>query len=179
MNTAEFWEYDTRLGRRWNVDPKGQFDSKYVSFGNNPLNGIDYDGAWFWEKSNVRQARKFAKVTGGEFDKWKSEKDGTTKASVTFNASGSENIIFDSEAEAYRLSTQYVGTKVFEEGKDYTKLLEDVGIGFYKAQRANAQGLKRMSWALKSLDAYARGEQEYDRSGQAPCIIKGIVGLNP
>ena len=179
LNTAEFWEYDTRLGRRWNVDPKGQFDSKYVSFGNNPLNGIDYDGAWFWEKSNVRQARKFAKVTGGEFDKWKSEKDGTTKASVTFNASGSENIIFDSEAEAYRLSTQYVGTKVFEEGKDYTKLLEDVGIGFYKAQRANAQGLKRMSWALKSLDAYARGEQEYDRSGQAPGIIKGIVGLNP
>jgi hypothetical protein len=22
-NTALFWEYDTRLGRRWNVDPKG------------------------------------------------------------------------------------------------------------------------------------------------------------
>jgi hypothetical protein len=21
-NTAEFWEYDTRLGRRWNLDPK-------------------------------------------------------------------------------------------------------------------------------------------------------------
>ncbi|MBK9504243.1 MAG: hypothetical protein IPO03_02545 [Bacteroidetes bacterium] len=103
-------------------------------------------------------------------------KDGTTKASVTFNASGSENIIFDSEAEAYRLSTQYVGTKVFEEGKDYTKLLEDVGIGFYKAQRANAQGLKRMSWALKSLDAYARGEQDAIEVGRHLALLKVLLG---
>ena len=22
LNTAEFWEYDCRLGRRWNLDPK-------------------------------------------------------------------------------------------------------------------------------------------------------------
>ncbi|MFN6328023.1 MAG: hypothetical protein ACK4WA_04575, partial [Chitinophagales bacterium] len=22
LNTAEFWQYDTRIGRRWNVDPK-------------------------------------------------------------------------------------------------------------------------------------------------------------
>ncbi|MFO0322304.1 MAG: hypothetical protein ACK504_07750, partial [Bacteroidota bacterium] len=21
INTAEFWQYDTRLGRRWNIDP--------------------------------------------------------------------------------------------------------------------------------------------------------------
>ena len=22
LNTAEYWEYDARIGRRWNVDPK-------------------------------------------------------------------------------------------------------------------------------------------------------------
>ncbi|MFN9319888.1 MAG: hypothetical protein ACK58Q_04825, partial [Chitinophagales bacterium] len=22
LNTAEFWEYDTRIGRRWNTDPR-------------------------------------------------------------------------------------------------------------------------------------------------------------
>ena len=36
-NTAEFWEYDTRLGRRWNMDPKyTAFESQYSVVGNNP-----------------------------------------------------------------------------------------------------------------------------------------------
>lgn len=36
--TAEFWQYDTRLGRRWNVDPKGNISASfYACFGNNPI----------------------------------------------------------------------------------------------------------------------------------------------
>lgn len=36
--TAEYWEYDTRLGRRWNLDPKPQIStSDYACFGNNPV----------------------------------------------------------------------------------------------------------------------------------------------
>src|SRR5690625_1299652 len=37
-NTAEFWEYDTRLGRRWNLDPVDQISvSNYAVNGNNPI----------------------------------------------------------------------------------------------------------------------------------------------
>jgi RHS repeat-associated protein len=45
LNTAEFWEYDTRLGRRWNTDPvpKG-FISGYATLSNNPIWRIDPDG---------------------------------------------------------------------------------------------------------------------------------------
>src|SRR5690625_390199 len=44
-NTAEFWEYDTRLGRRWNVDPVDQISvSNYAVFRNNPLVFTDVDG---------------------------------------------------------------------------------------------------------------------------------------
>src|SRR5690625_3970196 len=44
-NTAEFWEYDTRLGRRWNVDPVDQISiSNYAVFRNNPLVFSDVDG---------------------------------------------------------------------------------------------------------------------------------------
>jgi hypothetical protein len=33
-----FWEYDTRLGRRWNVDPVDQiYISNYATFKNNPI----------------------------------------------------------------------------------------------------------------------------------------------
>ena len=37
-NTALFWEYDTRLGRRWNLDPKPiESVSSYAVFANNPI----------------------------------------------------------------------------------------------------------------------------------------------
>ncbi len=37
-NTAKFWEYDTRLGRRWNIDPKPSAGiSPYAAFANNPI----------------------------------------------------------------------------------------------------------------------------------------------
>ncbi len=44
-NTALFWEYDTRLGRRWNRDPKPNPSiSDYVCFGNNPILNSDLLG---------------------------------------------------------------------------------------------------------------------------------------
>ncbi|MBK6987043.1 MAG: hypothetical protein IPH33_01695 [Bacteroidetes bacterium] len=37
INTAEFWEYDTRIARRWNLDPIVQeSSSNYATFFNNP-----------------------------------------------------------------------------------------------------------------------------------------------
>jgi RHS repeat-associated protein len=43
--TAKFWEYDTRIGRRWNLDPvRKEYESPYVTFGNNPLRYIDPSG---------------------------------------------------------------------------------------------------------------------------------------
>lgn len=43
--TAEFWEYDTRLGRRWNLDPKPQIlISDYACFGDNPISFSDILG---------------------------------------------------------------------------------------------------------------------------------------
>ena len=43
--TAEYWEYDPRLVRRWNVDPvKKHYESPYAALGNNPINLIDPNG---------------------------------------------------------------------------------------------------------------------------------------
>jgi RHS repeat-associated protein len=36
--TAEYWQYDSRLGRRWNVDPiTYPWQSSYAAFNNNPI----------------------------------------------------------------------------------------------------------------------------------------------
>ena len=45
--TAEFWEYDARLGRRWNLDPmnwKCVEQSPYATFNNNPIFFSDPQG---------------------------------------------------------------------------------------------------------------------------------------
>ncbi len=43
--TAEYWQYDSRMGRRWNVDPIFKFyKSSYDAFSNNPINRIDPNG---------------------------------------------------------------------------------------------------------------------------------------
>lgn len=40
--TAEYWEYDSRLGRRWNVDPLTYaWQSSYATFNNNPIYFVD------------------------------------------------------------------------------------------------------------------------------------------
>ena|GEM_PF-3578545 len=43
--TAEYWEYDSRLGRRWNVDPVTyEWQSPYACFNNNPIYFNDPEG---------------------------------------------------------------------------------------------------------------------------------------
>jgi hypothetical protein len=59
-NTALFWEYDTRLGRRWNLDPKPQISiSDYSVVGNNPLINTDVLG----DKYKVETKTKNGKLT--------------------------------------------------------------------------------------------------------------------
>jgi hypothetical protein len=43
--TADFWQYDTRLGRRWNVDPVfKEYESPYACFAGNPVRFADPGG---------------------------------------------------------------------------------------------------------------------------------------
>jgi len=64
LNTAEFWEFDTRIGRRWNNDPVNIPDnSPYLCFGNNPI--------------------FFNDIKGDSWDITKSEKDGKTIYTIT------------------------------------------------------------------------------------------------
>jgi RHS repeat-associated protein len=45
LTTAMYWEYDSRVGRRWNRDPVVKdWESPYVTFSNNPINRIDILG---------------------------------------------------------------------------------------------------------------------------------------
>jgi hypothetical protein len=45
ITTAEYWEYDSRIGRRWNVDPVIKpWQSPYSCFSNSPIVRVDPNG---------------------------------------------------------------------------------------------------------------------------------------
>jgi len=46
ITSAEYWMYDSRIGRRWNVDPVvKEYESPYAAFGNNPIWFADPNGS--------------------------------------------------------------------------------------------------------------------------------------
>ncbi|MCS3795067.1 Ig-like domain-containing protein [Niastella sp. OAS944] len=54
-NTAPFWEYDTRTGRRWNLDPRPNISiSAYAGLANNPIwfNDLLGDTTMFYDMRN-------------------------------------------------------------------------------------------------------------------------------
>ena len=62
--TAKYWEYDSRLMRRWNTDPVTYFwQSPYATFNNNPIVFIDPEGLF----GTRREARKFARKNKSQF----------------------------------------------------------------------------------------------------------------
>ena len=76
--TAEYWEYDSRIGRRWNPDPVVNIsESQFSCFGNNPVYYSDPSGdfktkfgaRWykFWhnEKGEIGQSK-----SGIHADEW-------------------------------------------------------------------------------------------------------------
>jgi len=72
--TAEFWMYDTRLGRRWNVDPKPDASvSSYACFRNNPiwLNDVLGDSAWKitnkWNDDYITKYNAFVGERGARY----------------------------------------------------------------------------------------------------------------
>jgi hypothetical protein len=89
INTAMYWEYDNRLGRRWNIDPEPYpFMSDYSCFANNPIllpdplgNRVKYgsDGSTKAEKrrikDQIREERKNNSGFDAEFRAHKKDKD--------------------------------------------------------------------------------------------------------
>jgi RHS repeat-associated protein len=66
--TAEFWQYDPRIGRRWNIDPVNYpWQSSYSCFNSNPILYQDPNGLYGTKREAKRQkesADKQGYVTG-------------------------------------------------------------------------------------------------------------------
>ena len=76
-NTAEFWQYDARIGRRWNVDPKSgkyPWQSPYLVMNGNPVYLFDPLGL------EATQSEDWVRTSDGQVlwdDRVKSQSDAT------------------------------------------------------------------------------------------------------
>ncbi len=62
--TAMFWQYDSRLGRRWNIDPVTYpWQSSYATFNNNPIVFVDPLGL-FGTRKEAKQHKKDNNLSG-------------------------------------------------------------------------------------------------------------------
>jgi hypothetical protein len=91
--TAEFWEYDSRTGRRWNTDPKmNVWEGSYVTFGDNPITNIDPNGDKWGKPGNEKQAKqdkaqadKLRSSFSAQEQQYKSEYDNLSKQAKNFS----------------------------------------------------------------------------------------------
>jgi hypothetical protein len=84
--TALFWEYDSRIGRRWNVDPVVKpWESPYMCFGDNPITGTDALGNTTEDPSNIsrKEGTQKAKVYAKQVGEVSNANNGTVKYSIT------------------------------------------------------------------------------------------------
>jgi hypothetical protein len=86
--SAEFWMYDTRTGRRWNLDPVDQISiSNYAAFANNPVVFIDHKGDKWGDSEAKSEAKALMKdfrraiITTKQFvrDGYVDKKDGSER----------------------------------------------------------------------------------------------------
>jgi RHS repeat-associated protein len=100
--TAEFWQYDSRLGRRWNVDPVvKEHESPYAAFANSPMWIIDPTGA---DSTYVEQGENGTyNVVGGSVDDdhgiYLLDEDG--KAGELIGYSATPESYYDSETKDF------------------------------------------------------------------------------
>ncbi|MCF8218615.1 MAG: hypothetical protein K9J21_06505 [Bacteroidales bacterium] len=116
--SAEFWQYDARLGRRWNVDPVNKpHESSYASFANNPFWFVDPVGLDTVEISSEKgEIENHIETKEGD-DVFFIMEDGKRKESRTFDDGFIENIdedILDNDGDVYRLRGDDDSQELFE-----------------------------------------------------------------
>jgi len=155
--TAAFWEYDPRLGRRWNMDPVVRdWESSYACFSNNPINMNDPDGlepkgkGGGWPpKGNKHGGRKAGKV-GKNFHVGKGKKDHQSIGQRYMKAAGwarktftgAKHLTMQRSAGRYETRKLSLGEGDLNPGEkspafDFRKIIDSDGPGMEKLTQVN------------------------------------------
>jgi len=128
--TAEFWQYDPRLGRRWNIDPVvKEHESPYAAFGNNPIWFMDPNGA-----DTVVSVYQDAQNVGGvDVTVYHADKTEQTPGALIFNVYNKQGDLIETyegiknEDNPNGLDlNSHIGAKLLKNITAYSKDSEDI-----------------------------------------------------
>ncbi len=94
--TAKYWEYDSRLGRRWNVDPEPNTGwSNYSVLFDNPIKNIDILGNKPLDDYKIKSSGQIERIkTNDKFDRFfYVDEKGEEKLLGQFYKEGDENLL--------------------------------------------------------------------------------------
>ncbi|MFZ5552913.1 MAG: hypothetical protein ACOZCO_07340 [Bacteroidota bacterium] len=144
-SSAEYWMYDSRLGRRWNLDPKPHESwSSYSCFANNPNIYADPEGDTLRlkvNKSNVNATLKAVKLFNLHFK-------GVYKLTYTK--------VKDAHGYNYQLNLVKIGddSKLDNQKKEFINVLSDAISGKGVARQEIVEGHETVvgSWLINTID---------------------------
>ena len=156
ITTAQYWEYDSRIGRRWNMDPKGDVSiSSYATFANNPIFNLDPDG----DTLTNPQLRDAAKIASSEIKSRINKDEGFGLSSKNYlkplnaaitnyvqtnNIVGQDRVDFYNNVQAYY--SGYAGVAMMSKGgEDFMqldRLINNSGVGDSRALRLTQASIK-------------------------------------
>jgi hypothetical protein len=132
--TAEFWQYDSRLGRRWNIDPVVKpYESPYASFANNPIWFADPSGAdttvYIFSFKNVFTNSQGQKESKDDFSPTELIEIKKVMEDIFKNNAFNLNFEIISEEEAMSKELDktdaLIGMKAFGRYQGYTSIYDD------------------------------------------------------
>ncbi|HYC29518.1 MAG TPA: hypothetical protein VEB42_11885 [Chitinophagaceae bacterium] len=120
-NTAEYWEYDTRLGKRWNPDPVIKYhESPYAAFANNPIWFSDPLGADTISFTKSSWSGPEPKQT---LDNYKPKRPGGTSFGINVRVAEGDDVFYYTETHtdynADGTATTTSNTQQFDPVKDH------------------------------------------------------------
>ncbi len=169
--TAEFWQYDARLGRRWNQDPVVKhWMSPYHAFSDNPIINIDPNGA---VDDDYRVDRKgnisLEKKTNDDFDVIKGTNEKGEENSIQIK----EGIISSKQTEKFNgkekilQSNDEILTKNFTKEVELYKCNESEGKQLFEFMAQNTE----VEWSFYSAGTKSRLATSHDESKEFSWFI--------
>ncbi len=162
--TALFWEYDGRIGRRWNVDPVvKEWESSYLTFSANPVFNVDIKGdnaGWYVDNK-----------TGDVIGKDKKDDDNVFVVEKESDKQKIKDDNFQNGVDQSELKGESVRVPTFT-GRSLQKNTEESGRKDNAREYANTLSVGVGS--LRSTDYKAEDEFEFDDGG-----VKGAVKFIP
>ncbi len=89
--SAEFWMYDTRIARRWNLDPVDQISiSNYAVMGSNPILNVDHKGDKV-DPASQQEVDDMKTETTTKIADLTTQRDATTKSATDISGNATYN----------------------------------------------------------------------------------------